>query len=108
MTDLNNASNSTTNRASEATRKSRVSKTVPNNCDLNRQMKEKKRKELKRKIFMPNKKAQQEIERQLCKDSKYATYVELTLDVNRKLIMKEIKNRGCYDEVADNKKKVAL
>ena len=56
---------------------------------------------------MPNKKAQQEIERQLCKDSKYATYVELTLDINRKLIMNEIKARGCYDETTDNKLKQA-
>ena len=55
---------------------------------------------------MPNKKAQQEIERQLCKDSKYATYVELTLDINRKLIMNEIKARGCYDETTDNRNKL--
>ena len=60
-----------------------------------------KRKELKRKILMPNRKAQLEIERELCKDSKFATYFELNLDINRKLVMKETKGKGCYDEQKD-------
>ena len=50
---------------------------------------------------MPNKKAQQDIERELCKDSKFATYFELRLDNNRKLVMKETKGKGCYDENTD-------
>ena len=50
---------------------------------------------------MPNKKAQQDIERELCKDSKFASYFELRLDNNRKLVMKETKSKGCYDENKD-------
>ena len=85
--EIHSKSGHSTVRASEGSkRKLNISK-VPNNYDLIRKMHNQKRKELKRKILMPNKKAQIEIERQLCKDSKYATYVELTLDQNRKLIM---------------------
>lgn len=37
----------------------------------------------------------------MCKDSKFATYLEMNLDTNRKLLMKETKGKGCYDEQAD-------
>ena len=50
---------------------------------------------------MPSRKAQQEIERNLCKDGKFATFFELRLDKNRKTIIEETKSRGCYNEVAD-------
>jgi len=55
--------------------------------------------------MMPNKKAQQEIERQLCKNTKYATYSEYLMDENRKLILKETKGKGCYDEAAEARRK---
>ena len=47
---------------------------------------------------MPTKKDQEMIERELCKDSKYATYLELILDRNRKLVLDFCKEKQCYDE----------
>ena len=36
----------------------------------------------------------------LCQETKYGTYVEMTLDMNRKLILKETKSKGCFDDEA--------
>ena len=49
---------------------------------------------------MPSKRAQKEIEHKLCQETKYGTYVEMTLDMNRKLILKETKSKGCFDDEA--------
>ena len=46
-----------------------------------------------------------EIERKMCKDSKFATFCEVRIDNNRKLLIKELKSKGCYDEEADQKRK---
>ena len=69
--------------------------------NMNRQLQMMRRKDLKKKLFMPSLLDQQEIERQMCKDTKFATYFELNLDKNRKLIMSQVKGKGCYDEQAD-------
>ena len=73
---------------------------VPSNYDMARKMQSHKRKDLKRKLIMPSKKAQQKIEHEMCKNSKYASYVELRLDSNRKMLLKQVKSKGCYDEEA--------
>lgn len=68
--------------------------------------KSQRKRELRRRFIMPNKKAQQEIERELCKkNAKYATYGEITLDENRKMIIETVKSKGCYDEQADMRRK---
>ena len=54
---------------------------------------------------MPSMKAQQEIERKMCKETKFATYFELRLDKNRKLLLDEFKKKGCYDEQAEMRRK---
>ena len=49
---------------------------------------------------MPSKRAQKEIEQNILKETKYGTYIEMTLDMNRKLILKETKSKGCFDDEA--------
>jgi len=56
---------------------------------------------------MQDRKAQKEIERMMCKDMKYATVHEHTLDTNRKLIIQATKSKGCFDEVAYTTRKRA-
>ena len=49
---------------------------------------------------MPSKRTQKDIEQNILKETKYGTYVEMTLDMNRKLILKETKSKGCFDDEA--------
>ena len=92
----------TTNKFSDS--QNRVTQ-VPSNYDMMRKKHSQVKRDLKRKVLMPNKKAQQEIERQLCKDSKFATIAEYLMDETRKLILRETKSKGCYDEVAEARRK---
>lgn len=44
----------------------------------------------------------------MCQDKKFASYSQLLLYENRKLTLKAIKSKGCYDDEADRARRLKL
>ena len=44
----------------------------------------------------------------MCQDKKFASYSQLLLYENRKLTLKAIKSKGCYDDEADKARRLKL